>query len=339
MLDEPSKKKENMNTLIKGIALSLLLSMWFLPLSTNAQSISVAEIDRLRQDALQAFNAERFGAGYSAMINFAVVPDISTARYNIDSDEGDDPRLNVTRIPLRHVFKSDLRDWSPFIEVGLAYQTIKADFDILEGETISADWKASGGSLSTGVEFPITENFSLIPVLDIGLVRLENEANYQGELVTSVVKPVYEGLLFDWDADAWLIGASLGFDYNHDFRKADVTVHGSITHNYIDTYDSSSDLIDFDSHDTTLAIKLDSVHPTNLSVGAFPLALVTHVGGTTFLGNNRDALGFDYFFEFGLAIEMDISQKQWHLNKFRLGANAIYGEDVTGWGLLLGYRF
>ncbi len=273
------------------------------------------------------------------MINFAVVPDISTARYNIDSDEGDDPRLNVTRIPLRHVFKSDLRDWSPFIEVGLAYQTIKADFEILEGETISADWKASGGSLSTGVEFPITENFSLIPVLDIGLVRLENEANYQGELVTSVVKPVYEGLLFDWDADAWLIGASLGFDYNHDFRKADVTVHGSITHNYIDTYDSSSDLIDFDSHDTTLAIKLDSVHPTNLSVGAFPLALVTHVGGTTFLGDNRDALGFDYFFEFGLAIEMDISQKQWHLNKFRLGANAIYGEDVTGWGLLLGYRF
>ncbi len=44
-----------------------------------------------------------------------------------------------------------------FIQAGLAHQKISADFDILEGERIAADWEAFGGSLSIGVELPITE--------------------------------------------------------------------------------------------------------------------------------------------------------------------------------------
>ena len=48
------------------------------------------------------------------------------------------------------------------------------------------------------------------------------------------------------------------------------------------------------------------------------------------IGNNRDALGFDYFFEAGLALETDISQNDWPVKKLRLGVMGIFGADVTG---------
>jgi hypothetical protein len=40
------------------------------------------------------------GAGYAAMVNFAVVPDISTATYHIDTNTADDPTLRESRLPL-----------------------------------------------------------------------------------------------------------------------------------------------------------------------------------------------------------------------------------------------
>jgi hypothetical protein len=50
-------------------------------------------------------------------------------------------------------------------------------------------------------------------------------------------------------------------------------------------------------------------------------------------------LGFDYFFEAGLALETDSSQNDWPVKKLRLGAMGIFDADVTGWSVIFGYRF
>ena len=82
----------------------------------------------------------------------------------------------------------------------------------------------------------------------------------------------------------------------------------------------------------------DGCKPIDAQVGGYPLALVGHFGSTTFIGDNRDALGFDTFFEAGLALETDISQNDWPVKKLRLGAMGIFGADVTGWSVIFGYR-
>jgi hypothetical protein len=58
-----------------------------------------------------------------------------------------------------------------------------------------------------------------------------------------------------------------------------------------------------------LSLHAETVHPTRWSFGKFPLALVAQFGNTTFLGDDRDGLGFEYFFEAGLALETDITQE------------------------------
>lgn len=298
-------------------------------------------IQDLRDEFSSTLGPDRLGGSYASIVNFAVNPDISAATYNVDVGESgaSDPELNVFRLPLRYVFERDSREWEPFVEAELAYQSYQFDFAVLDTNRIDTEWKTYGATLAVGAEIPASEYLKLVPAVTLGLVRLENNADYSGAVANLLLKPALEGLVFDWDADAWLVGASLGADYKRALRSFELNVHGSLSHNYIETYDSSSGLIEFDSQATTFALTAETIHPTTMTVGGYPLDFVASLGNTTFMGSNRDALGFEYFFEAGVALEADMSSKEWPVTKLRLGASAIYGPDVTGWSIILGYRF
>ena len=159
-------------------------------------------------------------------------------------------------------------------------------------------------------------------------LRLESSADYRGPIAEAILKPALQGVVFDWDANASLVGATLGLDYNQQFDSWALEGRTRLTYNHLDTYDSSSELIEFDANITTFTLQVDVIKPIDAKVGGYPLALVGHFGNTTFIGNNRDALGFDYFFEAGLALETDISKNDWPVKKLRLGTMGIFGADV-----------
>jgi hypothetical protein len=309
------------------------------PFPALAQSGLDEIIDQIRRQAIQQAGPDRLGAGYAAMMNFAAAPDISSATYYIDDASANDPTLNVYKIPLRHEFTLEGRDWKPFVQASFGYLDYEATFDFLPQESVKADWKSYGGLLGLGVTMPLDDGLAFVSALDLGLVRLESSADYRGPVAEAVLKPALQGVVFDWDADASLVGATVGLDYNQQFDSWAVEGRTRLTYNHLDTYDSSSDLIEFDANVTTFTLQVDVIKPLDAKVGGYPLALVSHFGNTTFIGNNRDALGFDYFFEAGLALETDISQNDWPVKKLRLGAMGIFGADVTGWSVIFGYRF
>ena len=225
------------------------------------------------------------------------------------------------------------------MQANFDYLSTTAGFDITEGESIDAEWRIFGGSIMVGAEIPVGKNLKVIPVIDGGLMRMESRAEYNGTLSNLIVKSAFDGLLFNWDVDAWVIGIGLGVDYRRTLKSVDFNAYGSLTSNYIKTYDASNDLLEFDSQVTTFDINLDTVFPTGISISGFPLAVVVTLGNTTFLGPNRDGTGFEYFFEGGLSLEVNLSEKNWNLQTLRLGLKGIYGEDVTGWSLIIGYQF
>lgn len=67
------------------------------------------------------------------------------------------------------------------------------------------------------------------------------------------------------------------------------------------------------------------------------MAIIGLFGNTEFFGSQREALGFDGFFEAGLGLQVDISTRVRKVKTLRFGAEAIFGPDVNGWGLILGY--
>ncbi|MCB1825812.1 MAG: Solitary outer membrane autotransporter beta-barrel domain [Candidatus Competibacteraceae bacterium] len=331
-----------MNNAIQKLERVAIVGGWLLaitPFSAFAQSGLDEIIDQVRQQVIQQGGPDRLGAGYAAMMNFATAPDISAATYYVDSASADDPTINVYKIPLRHEFTLEGRDWKPFVQASFGYLDYEVKFNYLPQESIKADLKSYGGLLGLGVDIPLDHSLAFVTALDVGIVHLESSADYRGPISEAILKPALQGVVFDWDADASLVGVTAGLNYEQQFETWSMEGQTRLTYNHLDTYDSSSDLIDFDANVTTFTLQIDAIKPINAKIGGYPLALVGHFGNATFLGSNRDALGFDYFFEAGLALETDISQNNWPVKKLRLGAMGIFGADVTGWSVIFGYRF
>ena len=308
-------------------------------LTTVAQTSTDARISAIREQSAKTMGPDRYGSAYAALISSAVNPDISTATYDIKAANVNDPTLRVIRVPLRHVFNPDKPGARPFVEATLTHQTYDISVDIAPDESVQNEWRADGGTFGGGMELPVTTELTVVPSLHAGLVRLESDASYRGEVSNTILRPALQGIVFDWVVDAGIAGASLWTEYKHSCKNFDLNLAAGLSHNYVETLSSSSGLIDFSSQATTVGAQAETVHPLGKSLAGCPLALVVNAGNTTFLGDARDALGFNYYFDTGLALETDLSGKVWSISKLRLGAKVIYGEDVTGWSLIMGYRF
>ena len=66
---------------------------------------------------------------------------------------------------------------------------------------------------------------------------------------------------------------------------------------------------------------------------------VLHLGSTTFFGASSDVLGFSNFNEVGFSIRTDISKLKSPFSSLSLGAMVVFGDNISGWGLLAGYSF
>jgi len=297
-------------------------------------------LDAVRQSVRDSVDPEQLGAGYAAIVSFAVSPDISTADYDLDDSSGTSaPQLDVYRLPLRHVFNEDGEGIKPFVQGILAYQELEAGFELAENEFIDSSWETYGASVAGGVEIPVTENLALLSALTLGYARLENNANYSGPVSEAIFKPVLKGLIFDWEADALIYGAAIGADYWKKASLGDIEARGSLAYSVIDTFDSSSDFVDFKSHVTSLDLELNTVYQTGTSVANRPLALVLLLGHTRFFGSNKDALGFEYFSEAGLALQFGGSAAHPNRRSWRVGLKSIFGDGVEGWSLVFSHGF
>ncbi|MDH4126509.1 MAG: hypothetical protein OEW64_11880 [Gammaproteobacteria bacterium] len=297
-------------------------------------------IDELRQSALAELDSQSLGAGYAAMVSFAVSPDISAATFYPDSgSDVQDARLKAYRLPYRYTFNREREGGHVFVEGLLAYQTLDAGFAIDTNESVASDWRTWGGSVSLGYETPLSERLSLFAAVTAGFARLENRAHYDGLIAETYLRLAFEGIVFDWFADANIVGGSISAEYQRPWRGFDLEIRGGFTDHYISSTDASSPTLEFSANVLAFDVDFSAVHPTSLKLGNTPLAAVFLAGNTTFLGEHRNALDFNSFYEIGAAIEADVSARNWKIKKLRLGLKLIYGAHVDGWSMVLGHSF
>jgi hypothetical protein len=306
----------------------------------SAQVAAQTDLDDIRDQLAADLRSVHIGTGYAAIVDFAVSRDISAATFYPDEVEGvSDPELNSIKMPYRFMLGADGALTRPFIQGHFTYQTLNADFNILPDELIRSEWKTFGGSLSGGFEVALSDRMKLIPAVSIGYGRIENRAEYTGPIGDEFLRPVFNNLLFDWDANALVYGASLGVDYRRQYGRIDVELLGNLTHHSVESTSASTELAEFAGHVTAFDLELNAVRPTSMTLGGYPLSVVGLFGMTSIFGPDRDALGFDRFFETGLGLQGDLSSRGRKVKSLRLGLKAIYGPDVIGWGLIIGYEF
>jgi hypothetical protein len=315
----------------------MVLALACMPGAAPAQSSG--DIDALTAPVRARANPESLSTAYAAIINFAVSPEISTATFYPETDERVvDPRLKATRFPYRKVFGGADASWRPFVQAVAAYQEMDAGFVVTPEDFIDTRWKTYGLSLTGGVEKPVGEHLDLLASASVGYGRLENLATYYGPLAPDI-RQALEGVAFNWELDALIYGAGIGAYYDRSLGRADLEVRAGLNQHRIESRAVSTSLVEFSSHISTFDVDFNTVMPTDAAWGGHPVAVVGLLGYTTFLGDERRSLGFDTFFEAGLALEIDLAAKGWRLKKLRIGAKTIFGPDISGWGLVIGPRF
>ena len=278
----------------------------------------------------------QLGEAYGLLLSFTAAPEIAASRYNIDSDDksSSDAVLKTTKLPLYREFTSEDHDWLWYVQATANYSTFrqKLYFDAappLAG-TMKLDWTAYGGLFEAGVIFPVSHDFSVAAGLGAGVSHLENEADFNNQDLEDILAPILDGALYNWDTNASNLRGNLGLLYDAKHHNFGLKGSAHYTISRISTFSESSKLPEFSANSSTFTLKLDIKHPLSLEINERPTFIVGHLGSTYFLGDNKNELGFDSFYEAGLSFG---------IQKVTLGALAVYGKDVDGWNIVLNYDY
>jgi hypothetical protein len=302
--------------------------------------IDEGALQEVRDSVRAAFDPSRAGALYAASINFTVHPDISTADFRLDGLEDDgalDLGLSNYRLPLRHTFDAGDSRLRPFVQGTIGYQDLSLTVPLVadSDERVRADWRSKGVDVGAGFEYALDEHWTILPSLNAGVAELRNKADYGDSVLGPILQPVFEGIVFDWDSRAWIVGAGIAMRFDRALRGFDFHANSSLSSSYIRSFDVSSSDIRIDNTATTFDLELSTIHPLG-TLRDRPVSLVTIVGATNLVGDARGELGFDYFLEAGLALQLELPGNRLSLDRLRVGLKAIGGPDVSGWSIIIG---
>lgn len=284
-----------------------------------------------------AIRSAHLSSAYASIINFSSEPDISSSRLWIDDGSDDSARMAVTKLPLRHEFKIKKHPWKPLVQATIARLKLEQTLDLDTENRIESEWESYSATLGGGVRIPLSKHWSILPAIDGGYAHLKNKANYHGP-IADTLKPLVDGKLFGWNADAWLINGHLALFYNHQFGKLAVDAHVGGTVGHIESYDTTHVLQEFSETIGTVHLKIDGAYPLGISLFSDPLSIVGHFGNSTIVTEQHSDL-VSSIYETGLSLQADIERYDLPLKKVGLGAKILWGNDVVGWSLITSYRF
>jgi hypothetical protein len=171
----------------------------------------------------------------------------------------------------------------------------------------------------------------------MAIARLENSASYSGAAI--VLPPLFDGLLFNWQTNAWIATPSLGLRWEQALDEARVRVHGHIARSWVGSFDESGALPSFNEAANVYSVRGEYAWPAGLVVADRPLSWVAIAGYAGFFGANRDALGFESVAELGGGIELPTLVDDPRSQRMRLTARYLFGPETHGWGVGLSLQF
>lgn len=290
-------------------------------------------------DEVQAVgNAElrELGSAYAHLLAVAAEPEVSIARLDIDSDSPnqEDSTLKGAHIPLYREFEIKGRDWHWYLQGSLGYAilTDETSLELTADQLLGIDfeWTAYSGLVESGLVFPLGHGFSLAPGFSVGVSRLESDADFSSAVLEDLLAPDFEGVLYNWSTNALLSRAHLALRYDQQHGHYRIKSAAHLTYSHVDSYSESSHFTGFTDHSGAAVLKLDLSRRINSEQAKRPIRLIGHLGGTSFIGDTRDELGFSSFGEVGLSLG---------ISQYAAGVLAVFGSSVEGVSLTFNYKY
>jgi hypothetical protein len=243
--------------LLPAAALALLLGAVAAP--------AAAQSDAIRP----VVESARLGSGYAQIVTLASTPDISAASYDLDSG----PTLDVFRLPYQARWLSLSPDADLYWRIAGGYLQLKQDLPVDLGSqgqgSVNSKWSAYSATGGLLAKIRFGRGFTFEPALDIGVGRLDNDASYEG--AASALRPLLDGLLFNWRTDAWLATPSVALAWDQDESDRRIRVRGHVARTWIASFDESDPVLEFDETANVYSIRASDAAPTGTSLLGRPL--------------------------------------------------------------------
>lgn len=268
------------------------------------------------------------------LMTFTVVPDAAASTVSIDSQTTANPDLTLWQLG----YGMALSEKFPlYVEGFFGYDRYDPKFVATNGaqqREIPAKWTGVAGTLGAGWEFPLFGDFKFVPILNVSLGRVVSDSAAAGRLLELATgrNPDLD-FLDKGRLDAYGVGGSAMLEY---FRVRELTaleVTLRYTYLHLQSYGSSSDAVDGSSEAQTVGLWARWRAPTGLVFLRRPLRYVTELSNSTYLGDNRGALGFNYLTSAGLGLEIDSSAYHSVLTRTRLVGRYVFGHNVSGFSV------
>ena len=274
----------------------------------------------------------RLGTGYAQMVNLSATPDLSAASYRIDAD-GPDAKLDLLRLPYESRWLALAPEADLYWKLAAGYLRLRETFSYGPqagaGGSIASRWSAYSVSGGLVAKVRLGSGVTLEPALDVAVARLDNRASYSGE--ASALPPLLDGLVFNWNTNAWLATPSLGLAWRTGDADGRASVRGHVARSWIGSFGETDPVQHFNEAANIYSVRAEYAAPTGLHAIGGPLDWVAFGGYAGFFGPNRDVLGFSSVGELGAGLELPVAPDRTASDRWRLSAAYLAGPGVRGW--------
>lgn len=301
----------------------------------------------VRAELRQNLSASKFAAGLVGLTLLADELELAGATYDIDGSAAD-TRLTTLGLPFQKLLTTPGSPPDIYLEGAIGTALAKQSTgDIYQGaipglETaVDSDTRTYAGQIGGGPQFALSPDFTLTPLVNVGLAYTENDADYAGP-GTATTAAVLDGLAFNWDA--WSASAGLGLraDYRrpltdqHDFEAV-----ARYDLRWSETFDATDDAQEFSSRAQVVTLRADFTGPTGFAWQGNTLDWRVFVASRHFL--EADLFGSNDYLQLGGALSFGGNlPKEMHLPdpaRFVLSGSLLFGDNLTGFGFGLSMAF
>jgi len=276
------------------------------------------------------------GDDYANLISFSAEPRIAAAAFSVDPEEpgNTDNDVRTVKVPLHREFDIQGSDLRWFAEATLSYLRYEQELALAAGDALafgaSPRWTAYSGMLQSGLVIPLGAGFSFVPTIGVGASRLENKMSFSEPAVEDALRPLLDGVLYNWETNAVVSKADVGVRYKNDFGRWNIRGKAHLIYGYVDSFNESSLFRPFSNGGTTLSATVDIKYPLPFSVKDEPLSIIGTLSNVSFLDSNRSSLGFENLYEAGLSIGY---------RRYAIGLLGVFGPDVSGLTISFDYGY
>lgn len=281
--------------------------------------------------------------GILTLMGFTVLPDVTTSSLSINDAQSGDPGLSQTTLGGGFTIS---QDFPLYLEGTIGYSRYDPKFvTSADDETLIIPVKWNSLSLTGGIgwDFPLTEDKELKfrPIFNFTLGHIESDASILGRYLKERFDLSEDSLEFleRGRMNAYGLGGAIMLDWEHYREDYEVDVELRYTNIQLRSFNSDYDSVEGSSDANIISLWTRWRAPTGFTMLNKPLRYVLEGSNTTFLGAQRDALGFNYLSTVGVGFELDSSDYKVFITRTRLLYRYTFGENVSGHSIGLAMSF